>query len=61
MVKFSETKIAKIIKRFFPKYYYKKIPFDGHHIYWPRWGHTKEEIESAEKRAEELYKSINWD
>lgn len=61
MAKFVESKLARLIQKYFPKYYYKKIIFSGHEMYWPRWGHTKAEIESAEKRANELYNSLNWE
>jgi hypothetical protein len=32
-----------------------------HKMWFPRWGLSNKQIEDAQKRADELYKSIKWD
>lgn len=40
---------------------YKRIVFDRHKIWWPRWGHSKKQIQEARKLAREYLEEINWD
>jgi hypothetical protein len=49
-----KTKLLKLCRRFLPFIFLKKVWFDSHQIYIPRWGWTDKEIEDAKSYADKM-------
>jgi hypothetical protein len=50
-----------MIRRLHHRIMYKHVFIDSQHKIWiPRWGHSKRQIQEANKRAEELAARFRW-
>jgi hypothetical protein len=58
---FSDKQYEWMLRNFPFKLMYKKVPFDGHYLWLPRYGVTKSMKEKAEKQAEKWLNGIKWD